>query len=321
MAIYGNMNRLTLLEYYISNEQSQIESMLPSLNESVSINEGKAWDVIKTIFGKIKDFFKFLKEKISIIIDKIKTAFKRLTSKDEHKPITVHYNFSGKEKELAKEINIEFTEYDVQFITSDLKSNYLREINTLWDAFVEVCQKRINKGNYSDMKHQVEELSTTVENFIKVTNSLKDKYNDKSKKVSIPCTDGLTKAAIMYNSWIGGSQSVVHDLELHERNLQNSIEDLEKGIKELENHVEKYKDADSFKDELGNEVNLKDNLVLFSRIEVYLNKILPSIRLGISIVDTIDKDICTIPDKINGALFKIKYHGKSAKNSNELAKA
>ena len=70
MAIYGNINRLSLLEYYISEEQHQIDIMLPSLRESV-INEGNAWEAIKNVFGKIKKFFGFLKEKIATLIDKI----------------------------------------------------------------------------------------------------------------------------------------------------------------------------------------------------------------------------------------------------------
>ena len=200
MGIYGNINRMTLLEYYISDEIKQINSMLPSLNESVFINEGNAWEAIKNVFGKIKDFFKFLKEKISTLIDKIKVFIAKIFSGDEHKPISTHYSFSGKEKELAGKINIEYREFNIDFIIKDLKNEYLKEINDLWDNFLNVVDKRITKSTYNEIKSKTEEINKLVDKFDELSKGLKDKYNKDSKEVSYPCTDGLAKAAIMHNN-------------------------------------------------------------------------------------------------------------------------
>ena len=311
MGIYGNINRLTLLEYYISDETEQLNTMLPSLS---SINEGNAWEAIKNVFGKIKKFFSILKEKIDVLIDKIKVFAAKIFSGDEHKPISTHYSFSGKEKELASKINIEYREFNIDLIIKDLKDNYLKEINDLWDSYLAVVDKRLNKSTYNEIKSKTEEINKSVDKFDELSKGLKDKYTKDSKEVSYPCTDGLAKAAIMHNNWFAGIKTIVHDLELHEKNLKNSIEDLEKYIKELENKISKNNGSPDFKDDLGNEVDLKDNCILLTKWEMQLNKIASSVAVSLSIISSISDEIGKISTKVSESLNKIKYHGAVAKN-------
>ena len=311
MGIYGNINRLTLLEYYISDETEQLNTMLPSLS---SINEGNAWEAIKNVFGKIKKFFSILKEKIDVLIDKIKVFAAKIFSGDEHKPISTHYSFSGKEKELASKINIEYREFNIDFIIKDLKDNYLKEINDLWDSYLEIVDKRLNKSTYNEIKSKTEEINKSVDKFDELTKGLKDKYTKDSKEVSYPCTDGLAKAAIMHNNWFAGIKTITHDLELHSKNLANSLEDIDKTIKNVEKIIADNNGSGAAKDDLGNEVDLKDNCVILVKWQMQLNKIASSIKTSLLIIDGINGEIEKIPIKVSGALNKIKYHGAVAKN-------
>ena len=322
MGIYGNINKLTLLEYCINEEQNQLNTMLPSLNEITSLNEGNAWQTIKTVFGKIKKFFGFLKEKISAALDKISVFIKRLTSNDEHKPINTHYSFSGKAETIAKNMNIEYKEYNIDFIIKDLKSEYLKSINDLWDSFLSVVDTRLTKKNYNDMKAKTEELCKETDKFGAITDSLSEKYKKDSKDVAIPCIDGLSKAAIMHNNWFAGIKTILHDLELHKSNLEKSRNDLDKWIKNLEDKIAKNNDNGAFKDELGNEVDLKDICILLTKWLMYLNKIIDKVISSIKTINAISEDIEKIPGKVDGALVKIKYHTgvyKNQKKSEEPA--
>ena len=157
MAIYGNFDTLTLLEYHISNETRALETLIGSfnisestddiLNESVSKNVG----IIRTIFRKIKEFFKWLKEKIKVIIAKIKRFINKIFNDEKFTPINTTYIFKGEEKKAIVDYFV------VNFIREKAKGCKNKYVLWLIDRLIEEVPK-ITQKVYDFLKAKIENL-------------------------------------------------------------------------------------------------------------------------------------------------------------------